>query len=277
MGVPAMSALRLRTGARAFVAVGLVWASLASTARIASAAPPNDDAHRAVELFERSATAYDAGRFADAVQLLKDAYRLRPDPVLLYNLARAYEGMGALADAVEAYTRFLTAQPTAKDRGAIEARVATLRAQLDEQARLERERDVAQRARQEQAVRLHRAEAEQAKAATPPRRPSAIPWVVAGVGGAGLATGAVFGVLSAARHSAAISDAQASIAGDQAQARTFATVANVTLVAGGVLAALGLGWGLLDLRASRASADTRGARVTWNLGPGWAGLTVRGP
>jgi tetratricopeptide (TPR) repeat protein len=235
---------------------------------IARAAPPSDDGKRAVELFNQSAAAYDAGQFAQAAALLKEAYKLRPDAVLLYNLARAYEGMGALPDAVQAYTDFLAADPTAKDRGAIEARIATLRAQIDEQNRLQRE--AAERER----------EARQAQSASAsPRRGGAspIPWVVAGVGGAGLVTGAVFGALSVARHNAATTAAQADIDGDQSQARTFATAANIAFIAGGVLAAVGVTWGIVDLGSSHATQDRAPATVSLLLGPASAWLTVRSP
>jgi tetratricopeptide (TPR) repeat protein len=236
-------------------AAWVLVASLCCAPSIASAAPPSDDGKRAVQLFEQSATAYDAGQFAKAAELLKQAYKLRPDPVLLYNLARAYEGMGALPDAVQAYTDFLAADPTAKDRGAIEARIATLRAQIDQQNSLQRE--AAQRER----------ERERQREAPRPSGASPIPWIVAGVGGAGLVTGAVFGVLSIARHNAATTDAQADIANDQSQARTFATVANIAFVAGGVLAAAGVTWGIVDLNSSRSAS--------LEIGPASAWLTVR--
>jgi tetratricopeptide (TPR) repeat protein len=232
-------------------AAWVLVASLCCAPSVARAAPPSDDGKRAVQLFEQSAAAYDAGQFAKAAELLKEAYRLRPDPVLLYNLARAYEGMGALPDAVKAYSDFLAADPTAKDRGAIEARITTLRAQIDEQDRLQRQ--AAERERQREAPR--------------PSAASPIPWIVAGVGGAGLVTGAVFGVLSIARHNAATTDAQADIANDQSQARTFATVANIAFVAGGVLAAAGVTWGIVDLNASRSAS--------LEIGPASAWLTVR--
>ena len=222
--------------------------------------PPSDDGKHAVELFDQSAAAYDAGQFAKAAELLKEAYKLRPDPVLLYNLARAYEGMGALPDAVQAYTDFLAADPTAKDRGAIEARIATLRAQIDEQGRLQRE--AAERQREREAPR--------------PGGASPIPWIVAGLGGAGLITGAVFGGLSIARHNAAATtDAQADINGDQSRARSFATAANIAFVAGGVLAAAGVTWGIVELGSSHSAADRAPAAVSLGIGPASAWLTVR--
>jgi tetratricopeptide (TPR) repeat protein len=245
------------SGATAWVlAVSLCFAS-----SIAHAAPPSDDGKRAVELFDQSAAAYDAGQFAKAAELLKEAYKLRPDPVLLYNLARAYEGMGALPDAVQAYSDFLAADPSAKDRGAIEARIATLRAQIDEQSRLQREAAAREHERQRETPHTSGA--------------SPIPWIVAGVGGAGLLTGAVFGALSIARHNAANNDVQTDYANDQSQARSFATAANIAFVAGGVLAAVGVTWGIVELGSSRAAPDRAPAAVSLEIGPASAWLTVR--
>ena len=85
---------------------------------------------RAAELFEASAEAYRTGGFAEAARLLEEAYALHPLPVILYNLARAYESDGEYARAIQAYERYLADDPDASDRGAIERRIETLRAQV---------------------------------------------------------------------------------------------------------------------------------------------------
>jgi tetratricopeptide (TPR) repeat protein len=275
MGAPFTTAPRRAPRARAVLTACVVLWSLCCAPNVASAAPPGNDGKRAVELFEQSAAAYDAGQFAQAAKLLKEAYQLRPDPVLLYNLARAYEGMGSLGDAVQAYADFLGAEPSAKDRGAIEARITTLRAQIDEQARLERE--AAERAREAQAARLRTAEEWRVNASLRRRGTSPIPWIIAGAGGVALATGAVLGVLSIARHDAATTDAQADVAADQSQARSFATAANIGLIAGGVLAAAGVAWGVVDLTSARSSPDGSPGAVSLQLGPACASLMVRSP
>jgi tetratricopeptide (TPR) repeat protein len=180
---------------------------------------------RALDLFDRSEVAYRAGRFADAAQLLRDAYALKPEPVLLYNLARAYEGMGDLDRAVKAYGDYLTADPNAKDRASIETRIATLNKQIVER--------------------------ENARHPRPEKKPSPVPWIVAGAGALGVGAGAVLGVLSAKRHRDARDEsAQTTAEREQDQAKSLATAANVAFIAGGVVLAVGVVWGLLDLRAS---------------------------
>ncbi len=221
------------SGILAFLACG-VSSAPALAAGPTPAATSGDADKQALELFEKSKVSYQAGRFQEAVTLLKEAYAKKPVPVLLYNLGRAYEGLGDQDAALQAYTDYLAADPKAPDRGAIETRIATLKQQIDERERLKQEREAAE-----------------AKAAQAPveRRAPVVPWIVAGVGGAGVVTGVVFGVLAVSKHNSATNDpVQASAAQEQSDAKTFATVANVAWVAGGVVAVTGIVWGILASR-----------------------------
>src|SRR5262245_66585058 len=85
----------------------------------------------ALELFNQSADLYQQGKFDEAARLLERAYEIQPEPVLLYNLGRAYEGLGENQKAVEAYEHYLKDEPKAKDRGAVEHRIETLKAQIE--------------------------------------------------------------------------------------------------------------------------------------------------
>jgi len=127
---------------------------------------------RAREIFKKSEQSYRDGRFQEAVDLLTEAYRLDPKPVLLYNMARAYEGLGDNPRALDAYRRYLQSEPHAPDRGALEQRIATLERQQEEREALERQRDAAAREKHETPPPPQPVE--------PPRSPSAVPWVVAG-------------------------------------------------------------------------------------------------
>jgi tetratricopeptide (TPR) repeat protein len=218
---------------RLFLAVVLACAAVAAPVQAQEPTPQPAQA-RALDLFEKSEDAYQKGRFAEAVQYLREAYALTPAPVLLYNLARAYEGLGDLERAAKSYEDFLGAEPNAKDRGAIATRAATLRRQIAE-------REAARRA----AAQPPRPE---------PRRPSPFPWVVAPLGVAGIGTGAVLSVLSAKRHRDARDEpVQLTATHDQESAKSLATGANVALIAGAAVVAIGVVWGLLDLRAVNAS------------------------
>src|ERR1043165_974907 len=111
---------------------------------------------KALKLFEDSNKAYKSGKFEEAADLLKDAYQLFPEPILLYNLGRAQEGLGDPKAALDSYERYLKEAKQVDDRGAIERRIETLKAQIakqeeDANAREENERKL----REEQARREH--------------------------------------------------------------------------------------------------------------------------
>jgi tetratricopeptide (TPR) repeat protein len=210
-------------------------------APIAEAAPtrtaPTDA--RALDLFEQSAQAYREGRFQEAVDKLLEARRFKAEPVLLYNLGRAYEALGKPGDAADAYAKYLEEEPEAADRKAIEGRIATLRAQANELAA----------ARQSPSGREREGEGDAF---------AIVPWVVAGAGVAALGTGAVLGIVAKGKHDDAVADpVQASAADKQDTAEGLARAATVTLIAGAVVTAMGLAW--LGVRAAQPKATSRGA------------------
>ena len=227
-------------------------------ARPAVAAAPAEEA-RAVELFDKAEAEYQAGHFREAIELLLEAQRLAPDPVLHYNLARAYEGLGELEPALASYRAYLEADPTTKDRGAVEARIKTL-----EQLRVER---AAPRPSVTEPPRDAAAEGES---------PSPVPWVIAGVGALGLGAAGVLGGLSLSKTNEAEDPATS---GEDAarlteEAEPLALAANITFgVAGAVLAA-GLIWGVIDV-ATLGAGPAKTTSVRLELHGAAAVLTTR--
>jgi hypothetical protein len=114
---------------------------------------------------------------------------------------------------------------------------------------------------------------------TSPRRTAG--FVALGVGAAGLAVGAVTGVLAIGKNHDATHDAKKCPSANRcfssgydeiADARHLATVSTIAFAAGGVLAAGGL---VLVLTSPRP-AESAALRLTPALGPGAAGLTLSG-
>ena len=232
------------------LATGVTLGSLPAQAQ-------DDATERAVILFEESETAYNAGQFAQAAALLRRAYALHPDPTLLFNMARALEGDGDLDGAIEAYEQYIGEAPDAPDRGAVEARVRTLRAQRDQLE--ERELEDAPPVEDEP---VDDAAAESSSGA------QLGGWLLAAGGVAVAAGGLGFGIASQNRAD----DADAEPVQERAkalhdEAQTRATLANVLFVVGGAMAVGGIVWGLLTL-----GGDDDDTQV--GLGPG--SLHVRG-
>ncbi|MCA9618768.1 MAG: tetratricopeptide repeat protein [Myxococcales bacterium] len=238
-------------------------------------ATPEEEA-KAAALFQKSAVHYREGRFDEAVALLREAYDLVGEPVLLYNLARAYEGKGDRQEAIEAYRRYLAlsdeAKAEVKDRGAIEQRIQTLEAQLAEREALAREREAADE-------RAAKASAEEAKAraAARDREPttaSPYPWIVVGVGGATLVVSGVLAGVAKSREAAAKDDPEHRSASETlAAAETFATGTNVTLAVGGAVLVAGLAWGIADLLL----IDDGDTTLSLRLSPRQASLSLAFP
>ena len=255
---------RTTAGKLAFLAclVGMVGGALPE--RVASAQPSARE--RVLALSRKSAEEYRAGRFAEAVKLLREAYAIDPDPTLLYNLARAYEGLGDLPAALEAYRAYLAAAPPGiADRAAIETRVATLESQIRDRERLERERALERQARQRaerDAARARRARSQEAR----PRRAGLAPWIVAGVGVSGLGAGAVMGLLARDRHAdAEDAPSQAEAAELQSDATSFARLANVFAIGGAVVTAAGVVWLVIASREDPPPTPAHARRVEARL------------
>lgn len=218
------------------------------------------EASRAARLFEEGATSYRAGRFDAAIRLFKEAHRLSNEPVLLFNLAKAYEGKGALAEAVSAYRRYLSDEKNLSDRGAIEARIETLVAHLEARAVLERRAE-------EERLRAERAERERGASSGP----SPAPWIVAGVGVAGIAVGSAFAATALGKEEDVESEPiQRRAEALRGEAEDFALGANIAFAVGGALGVGGVTWGIIDLFASSPTNPA----ISLHLGPTRVGMVV---
>jgi tetratricopeptide (TPR) repeat protein len=105
--------------------------------------------------------AYQSGDYERAVALLTSAYAIRPQPLLLYNLAKAYDKMGQEEFAILNYRKYLAADRTDEKLAArAQERMVALQSQID--ARTVRNADLANLANDE---RFKQARAEEERAA----------------------------------------------------------------------------------------------------------------
>lgn len=204
------------------------------------------DRERAVELFRQSRAAFDAGDYAEAARLSRQAYQLSPDGDLLYNHARSLDLAKSWDDAIKAYQELVQRFP---DHG--------------------KQRFALQRIEEIDALRARATEAPSPAPLRPvptPDEPHAIspwPWVILGVGVAGVGAGLAVGGVSAARHDKAVDEPGAIEATElQAEADELQTVAIATLAVSGAVAAAGLIWGIVDATAEPGVAiDVRTLRI----------------
>ncbi|HEY5921482.1 MAG TPA: hypothetical protein VIV11_07415 [Kofleriaceae bacterium] len=247
------------------VLVVVVWAASAHA----------DDRDKALALFEDSDKAYKAGKFEKAADLLREAYRLYPEPLLLYNLGRAQEGLGDAEGALESYERYLNDAKEIKDRGAIERRIATLKAQLDKQAAEAKQREEDEKRRLEEEERRKREEEERRR--NPPRpidnrspQEKYGPWITMGAGGLVTLTGLYFGIRASSTHDDAVATPIQRDADElQHSAERSATIANVLFVIGGAAIAGGVAWKVYQWKTGPTStqvvATPSSVALRWEL------------
>ena len=118
--------------------IGLVLA-LAVPAPVHAADKParidRTRAKQARQAFEMGKKAYTAGEFDKAIELWKEGYELKDDPILLYNIAQAYRQKGDAAKAIFYYRGYLRDAPQARNRPEVEARMAELQRGIEEAER----------------------------------------------------------------------------------------------------------------------------------------------
>jgi tetratricopeptide (TPR) repeat protein len=253
-GIGTMGAIAAAAGAIVLLTAAPVARAQESDAEDTASAPV-----QALRLYRESQDEYRAGRFGHAADRLEEAYRIHPDPNLLYNLARAHEGEGNLEAAIAAYERFIAEADDVSDSAAIDRRIDTLRYQLAEREALTEEHDHAIVAARNAELRARRAEASDT---------SPLPWVFIGAGAATVVSGALLGAVALERHDAAATS-QTDTATAHAEATALGNAAIVSLVAGAALLTLGTTWLLLD----DPSPSSPAVRVT--LSPGVLTLSGR--
>jgi tetratricopeptide (TPR) repeat protein len=108
----------------------LIFLAFALFARPAWADPSSSAAQ-----FEKGKAAYRLGEFDEAIAFFREGYRLKPDPVFLYNIALAHRGKQDFEKAIFFYQSYLREAPEAANRASVEAKIADLQRALDEKKR----------------------------------------------------------------------------------------------------------------------------------------------
>ncbi|MEM9188136.1 MAG: hypothetical protein AAGF12_03110 [Myxococcota bacterium] len=205
-----------------------------------------DDA-AARQHFVAGRSLYDVGNFENAAVEFEEAYRLSNRPELLYNIYVAHRDAGNTRQARDSLASYLEAMDDPPDRVNLEARLQALDTRVAEEERNAQERAEAEARERERQRREALAAAEQDQF-------NIAPWIVTGIGGAALIAGAITGILALGATSSLEDDCPNDrcpqgfdLEGERDSARTLVILTDYLLLAGGIVAAAGLTWGLLTL------------------------------
>ena len=255
---------------------GLAAFVLLLLASSAPAEPTAANRQRAGELATESAKHYKLGEYEVSVALLRKAYALYPEPNLLYNLARALEGMGDKRGAVEQYNQYLATAKRIEDRGAIKRRVALLERELantatpasDNAVVVAKPPETAQPLPQEPLSPPLDAPLADPFAPLPPEDvtpASKLPLIPIAVGAAAIGAGITFGLRARDFEKSAKNEPVGLDASeDYADAVSNARTANILFIGGGAVLAAGIVWEIYVLRAQRKKSDAVVVRPTMN-------------
>ncbi|MGE0788186.1 MAG: tetratricopeptide repeat protein [Sandaracinaceae bacterium] len=229
-----------RFAPRGLTPVGLAaWLLLVVPASARAQDDDEDARAQAHQLLLRSREHYNAGRFVTAADILDEAYAIYPEPTLLFNAARAYEGAGRLDEAIARYERYLAEATDIEDRGAIERRLTTLREQRD---RMNEEPDPPAPEEEEEPA--------EGRSLDP------APWIVGGIGALALAAGGVLGLVATDAYGQAQNATTHRDGTDlERQANDLALGANIVFIVGGAVLLAGVIWLIIDLAGSGSRSD----------------------
>ena len=112
---------------RTLLSAGTLLAALSATPML------HAQTNEARTAFLQGVQQYGQQHFAEALESFRNAYRIRPHPSVLVNIANCYMGLNRPQEAITTFERFLndpTVTPTAQQRAAIEAALTEARSHL---------------------------------------------------------------------------------------------------------------------------------------------------
>jgi tetratricopeptide (TPR) repeat protein len=116
--------------------VAAVVAVQATSERRALAAPMTEGQRlrAARQHYEQAISHYNLDELEPALAEFREAYRFKPDPSLLFNIAQCHRKLGQREAAIDFYRKYVRASPDANNRAEAERWIAELKARSDEPA-----------------------------------------------------------------------------------------------------------------------------------------------
>jgi tetratricopeptide (TPR) repeat protein len=100
------------------------------------AKPKDRDVIEARKQFKRGLAHYNLEEYKEAVDAFQDAYRLHPDPAILFNLAQAHRLANNHERALYFYRVYLRSSPNAPNQAEVKGRIADLERLMNDQKQL---------------------------------------------------------------------------------------------------------------------------------------------
>jgi len=148
---------------------------------------------RAKALFVIGNQHYNLGELAQALEMYKRAYQIKPLAEFLFNIAQCHRKLGQHKDAITMYQSYLVGVPDAANKALVDELIAESKAALAAVDQRETDRLAAERAEQ-----LRRAREAEALAASERRRTEQVkskrrvfPWLAIGIGAAAIIGGGI--------------------------------------------------------------------------------------
>jgi hypothetical protein len=113
------------------IRVRIGWALAILLLAIAGPAWADDPKQEAKARYTTGQSHYNLNEFQEALQDFKEAYRLFPDPVFLFNVAQCERQLGNLDEAIRFYRSYLRNKPKAPNRQEVVRRIDEMQAAID--------------------------------------------------------------------------------------------------------------------------------------------------
>ncbi len=241
--------------------------------------PPNKNDPKLIEakrLFQQGEELYSKGDYEKAIEVWEMSYELSQKDLILLSIANAYERLGRAEKARDNLGRWREAAPP-DEHADLDARLAKLDERIAKEKVDQAAKEKAEQESRERRDTDDRKKTEGGKIFLPGV-------VIAAVGGAAVIGGGVLDILATTRRpdatkvcGATPDDRQicrASAQNDIETSNTFATVGDIMLIGGGVLAVTGVVL-VVTMGGKKGAAETKAAVVPWFL-PGGGGVVAGG-
>ncbi|WP_168210664.1 tetratricopeptide repeat protein [Persicimonas caeni] len=246
------------------------------------------DEDKFFDLVSQGQTKFKAQDYEAAAELFKQAYAMKPDATLLFNIGIAFEKHGNLEEALAYYDRFVDAPNVElKARSHANKRSKLIREILDDRAQAKKAEEAEKaeaeaRAGREAAASREQAESQpeqqqagvgqQTQALPEPQYDYTMTWITLGSGTVAAIGGGVFMAMAHSSGDDVLDGATPEARrASQSDANTYAIISDSLFITGGLLAATGV---YFWLTAEPIEQDTR-ATIAPQLGPDRAGVQMQ--